>query len=91
MIKEKDIVEFGQIANIPIKWQVLQIDKSNALLASCSGIGTLPYDENGGMTSWPDCSLRRWLNNTFFKEAFSEEERNQINSVYLPDALFHYI
>lgn len=85
-IKAKDIVAFGKQMNKPIHWRVLRIDQNNALIASCAGVATLPYDEEGKAVNWSSCSLRHWLNNEFLKEAFSENEQSQINSTYLPDS-----
>ena len=70
----------------PIEWQVLAQEEDKVLLISRY---VLDYRENNswddlGKDTWPDSSLRRWLNETFLLEAFSEEEQALIQVTTVP-------
>ena len=71
--------------DIPIEWLVLEIDKENnrVLLLSkyvldWEGYANCPIFSFGNETSWEASYLRRWLNNSFCEESFSEEEIRRI-------------
>ena len=64
----------------PIKWRVLSVDGDDAFLLADRGLDSQPYNkENKGVT-WETSTLRTWLNNTFYKDAFSEEEQSAIRT-----------
>ena len=70
----------------PIEWQVLAQEEDKVLLISRY---VLDYRENNswddlGTDTWPGSSLRRWLNETFLFEAFSEEEQALIQVTTVP-------
>ncbi len=70
----------------PIEWQVLAQEEDKVLLISRY---VLDYRENNswddlGKDTWPGSSLRRWLNETFLFEAFSEEEQALIQVTTVP-------
>ena len=74
----------------PIEWQVLDIKDGKALVISKFGLDCKPYDNNKyGTDTWETCSLRKWLNNKFFNNAFSSEEQKFVQSTELenPDNL----
>ena len=69
----------------PIEWIVLTSDDDGFLLLSKYGLENvyslnLNYhireDENGAI--WEDCIARKWLNDEFYNNVFSEKERNRI-------------
>lgn len=62
----------------PIKWRVLSVDGDNVFLMSDMVLDCLPYNDVQGETSWPECSLRSWLNDEFYNTAFNEDEREKI-------------
>ncbi|MCR4926615.1 MAG: DUF6273 domain-containing protein [Lachnospiraceae bacterium] len=63
-----------------IEWLVLAKDDEKALVISKYALDCLQYaSENKGVT-WENSSLRKWLNETFFAEAFSETEQMYIQS-----------
>lgn len=87
MPKVGDIVKIGlypQETSTPedLEWVVLDVDtKTNrALLISRNIIDCLPYNKIDMYVTWEDCSLRTWLNDTFLNAAFSEEERERIQT-----------
>ena len=48
------------------------------LLLSKEALDRKPYHEKYEAATWERCTLRRWLNGEFLREAFSEEERERI-------------
>ncbi len=60
-----------------ISWLVLARDGDKALLISnyALDIGPFIYRAEG---SWRTCTIRKWLNNYFYNEAFSLEEKKHI-------------
>ena len=71
----------------PIKWRVLKVSSSEVLLVSDKLLDDQFYhtsDASG--TTWETCSMRRWLNNTFFNRAFSDGEKTAIKSTTLVNA-----
>lgn len=60
-----------------IEWIVLKVEKKRALVVSKYAIDRKDY----GGQSWNQSSLRKWLNKTFMKMAFSPEEMAQIAPV----------
>ncbi len=86
--KAGDIVTFGRYEqdNLPstdpeeIEWIVLDYDETNhkALLISRYGLDTKQFNAAYANVTWAICSLRAWLNEEFFQEAFSAEEQSAI-------------
>ncbi len=84
--KKGDIVQFGSYEQNndqsdgvePISWIVLHVEDGKLLLLSQNGLDSQPYHEDGGETTWEDCSLRQWLNDDFYNEAFTTEEQAQL-------------
>ena len=61
----------------PLKWRVLDVIDGKALLVTVDCIiGKGPDLEQHGF--WKDELLRSFLNNSFYKVAFSDSEREQI-------------
>jgi len=96
----KSLVEYGvyeQDNNIengkePIQWIVFYIDEENNAMKLLSRyiLDTKQFNDDTDRTSWEKSSLREWLNNEFYVEAFSEQEKsglldNTIDNVCLSD------
>lgn len=91
----KTMIYFGkyeQDANLnngpeDIEWIVLDKKDDKYLLISKYGLdGSIQYDivvDNYIDVTWEDCSMRKWLNETFFDVAFNMEEKEKILSVTL--------
>lgn len=66
-------------AKTPIQWRVLSVDNDEVLLLADK---CLEYQQfhNGQeeCVTWEKCSLRKWLNNEFYNNAFSSDEKNAI-------------
>jgi hypothetical protein len=85
-VKIGDFLEYGRYeqdneatnGQEKIVWRVLTVKENRALLISDKALEAIPYDENEGSTTWEDCSLRSWLNNTFINNVFNTEEQKRI-------------
>ncbi len=100
-----DIITFGsyeQDGNIKngkedIAWCILAVEENRLLLLSEKILDAQPYNNNRVDITWGTCSLRAWLNDDFFHEAFTAEEQTQIvdtsltndnNSAHTTDKIF---
>jgi len=61
-----------------IEWIALTQEGNEVLIISVLGLESYPYDKGDGPSDWNNCSLRSWLNNTFYQTAFSDEEKENI-------------
>ena len=85
----KEYIIFGsyeQDGNIkngkePIEWEVLGKDKNGILVASRYILDCQPYNKKGTDGTWKTCTLRKWLNKKFYKNAFNTKEQKNINTV----------
>ncbi|MBE6017638.1 MAG: hypothetical protein E7233_08535 [Lachnospiraceae bacterium] len=68
----------------PIEWVVLKVDGNKALMVSLYALDCQPFNAGGGAVTWEYCSLRNWLNDTFYNTAFDADERNTIQMTYVP-------
>ena len=90
-----DTIEFGTYEDEPIEWEVKHrnfvVGENKVIVEfqSTCAIECLPFNEDGE-ASWEDCTLREWLNNDFYEDAFSKSEKKQIidntYSMYMGDA-----
>ena len=63
----------------PIEWYVIDEDKQNNTVTLCSKYALdLQIYGNNDISVWETSSLREWLNNTFYNNAFSQDEKNKI-------------
>ena len=66
----------------PIEWVVLDIQDGRVLLTSRYALDGMIYNEGYLVdTTWEECDLRVWLNDTFFNTAFTSEEQDRIPQV----------
>jgi len=91
-IQEGDIIQFGtyeQDGNSSngkecIEWIVLTVEDGSAFLISKYCLARKQYNEKLATVNkieevtWETCTLRKWLNSTFYNESFSDEEKEQI-------------
>lgn len=62
----------------PIQWIVLFQSETSKLLLSKYAIGGNKFNENDENVTWETCTLRKFLNQIFFEQAFNEYEKNLI-------------
>lgn len=88
----RSVIEFGfyyqgvdkSFGKQPIEWIPLEYrEDGTVLLISREVIDCKEYDEDvtDWQQTWENCSLRKWLNDSFLKEAFSSEEQEKIQEV----------
>jgi hypothetical protein len=61
-----------------IEWLVLDKQEDKMLVISRYGLDCQPYNTEDVDVTWETCSLRKWLNSTFYEAAFIPEEKNVI-------------
>ena len=87
-----DVIKFGRYSQgkngeiEDIEWIVLDVRTERALILSKYALDAQPYNETPENVTWETCTLRKWLNETFFKNAFSEVERDRIIPTVLQDS-----
>lgn len=59
----------------PIEWMVLDVTDGAALLLSRYALDCRAYNDEEADVTWEECSLRRWLNESFLQAAFTGEEQ----------------
>ena len=77
--------------NIPIKWILLERKLESSLLLCRDVITCRRFDSF--LSDWKQSELRKWLNSVFYKQAFSEVEKDKIfkkygDKVFIPDKQF---
>lgn len=81
-----DIISFGsyeQDDNIEngseiLKWEVIDKKDNGILIITTVAIDCQPYNATKTDVTWESCSLRKWLNGTFFSAAFSQKEQDRV-------------
>lgn len=82
--KKGDIIKLGGCAGLPVEWTVLDTEATRVLLLTNDILDVKPYGSSILIeTTWAESSLRKYLNDVFFKEVFSKQEREKIDSVKL--------
>ncbi len=67
----------------PIEWVVLDAQKNKVLLISRYVLDGRKYGNRNGSSAWSSAPLRKWLNETFLKKAFTKEEQKKILTSYV--------
>lgn len=62
----------------PIKWRVLSVEGNKALVISDKILDVNRYNDISSSITWEDCTLRQFLNETFYNRAFSTSEKEAI-------------
>ena len=70
----------------PIRWQVLSVNDTDVFLLSERVLDFLPYEAEAETVTWENSSIRKWLNEEFYRDAFSEEERAAIKETAVTNA-----
>lgn len=82
-----EIVMFGEYGNEVIEWKVLAKENNRKLIMSDKAVDCLPYNTIATSAGWENCSLRKWLNEDFFKKSFTAGEQKLIQSVSVSNYL----
>ena len=94
LVDEMEIVTFGSYPQSdasgntkdPIKWLVLDRKDNKALLLSKYILDCKCYNNEFKEVTWENCDLRKWLNNDFYNEAFSDKEKLAISNTNVVNA-----
>ena len=86
-----DVVTFGRYetdgneenGEEELRWIVLKNRDDLVTLITEQSIAAMRFHFNANETSWADCSLRSWLNGTFYTSAFSLDESGFICKNYI--------
>lgn len=68
----------------PIEWLVIDADGNHALLITSYGLEAKAYNDFDASVIWSECTLRKWLNGSFYDAAFSAAEQQLIEETYCP-------
>ena len=63
-----------------IRWKVVEIQHGEMLLLSQSIINDKEYTAQNKSSDWEKRDIRSWLNDDFYNNAFSEEEKKMIRN-----------
>lgn len=74
----------------PIKWRVLNINGSKALLLVDRMPDSHPFHNKQEDVSWSNCQLRAWLNSYFLETAFTAAEREAIEETAVENKRNYY-
>ena len=66
-----------------LEWIVISKENNRVLLLCKKGIEVKAYDSKKDKAIWKNCELRKWLNNDFYDETFSEDEKMKICKISL--------
>lgn len=85
-VNVKDIITFGSYEQDndttngpePIEWHVLDVQGNKVLLLSKEGLDCQPYNKECCAVTWETCTLRVWLNDSFYNTAFDDSEKARI-------------
>ncbi|MBR5973573.1 MAG: hypothetical protein IK020_00145 [Clostridiales bacterium] len=79
--KRKDtgyFVTFGNYGGRPFRWIIIDQDDDTYYLVSQYILDMRAYDENGQTADWESSSIRKWLNEDFYEQAFNQDEKARI-------------
>ncbi|MBR1900016.1 MAG: hypothetical protein IJ820_03010 [Lachnospiraceae bacterium] len=85
-LKRGDTVSFGtfeqdgETDNGPeaVPWTVLEVREDRALLLARDILSPGTYHDQYEAVTWEECTLRHWLNDTFLRDSFTEDEKEMI-------------
>ncbi len=81
-----DTKSWHYFAYAPIKWRILKISGTKAVLLADRMPDTCPFHDKDEDVNWSGSHLRQWLNSDFLHRAFSETERNAIETTSVENA-----
>ena len=82
---DPNVITFGTYEGSPIEWIKIQEENKMVLLVSKYSLFSAPFDSNFNDGYWSNSTIRTFLNNNFFNESFTNEEKKQIVNVKLTD------
>ena len=80
----KRTIKFGKWNNKPMGWNVLYEDDFKMLVISGTSIGNMEYSDSY-YANWVGSGIRKYLNDKFWNETFTEDEKRKIMNTKLND------
>ncbi len=78
-----DVVQFGNYNGIT-DWVVMDIlENEYIILVGAEKIAEKPFSDTNDTTSWQLSTIRQWLNDDYYNEAFSEKEKSVMISAHV--------
>lgn len=71
-------LKLGRFDDTDIIWQILRKNGDRALIITEKAINDMPFDTKIHDVTWNDSLLRKWLNDNFYNNSFTEAEKNVI-------------
>lgn len=68
-----------------IRWKVLQNDGNTLFVVADKALDNKHYDNKWGAITWKSCTIRNWLNESFYSAAFNSSEREAIAAQSIVD------
>ncbi|MBQ3049757.1 MAG: hypothetical protein IJC94_07365 [Oscillospiraceae bacterium] len=89
LVSEGEYIKFGSYeqdndtanGKETIEWLVLEVKDGKALVISKNILECMPFYNEKEFTDWGTCTLRTWLNEEFYNEAFSDAEKAMVPTV----------
>lgn len=72
------LIAFGEYEGTALEWIVLDSGADEIYCIAKDTVVSMPYEEDGCVSSWNDSTLCYWLNNDFYENAFTDEEKVRI-------------
>ena len=79
------IIKLGKWNNKILEWEVLKENDFELLVVCRTSVDKRKFDSDSSNNSWKKSELRRFLQEVFYKKAFSVEEKQKIISTKLKD------
>lgn len=76
--KVGNVVSLGNYKGKDVRWRVLDMNGTNALVISDKILDAIPYHNKSESITWETCSLRAWLNDEFYNTVFDDRIRDAI-------------
>ena len=73
-----------------LRWHIIKKDKNKALLISEDIIDIRHFHNESGYVAWSNSDLRKWLNEEFYNNAFTNDEKKYIYSVKNENSKFMF-
>ena len=74
-------IEFGNYNGESLRWTIIRKSLDSIYILCNEIICEREFDDRSSYNRWDACGLRKWLNEDFYNSAFSEDEKNKIESV----------
>ena len=85
-LRVNDVITLGNYGGQPVRWQVLAVEGTKALVISRYGLEGHCFHTNCAGQTWSNSSIRSWLNGGFLSQAFTAEEKAAILVSYVDES-----